>query len=79
MNANLVVNLRILAGFEAPFLFSIGSVQSIEIAVPASDVQAAIGDCRRAVNDVASLEFPFQIAGSGIQRVDVSVSAGVWA
>ena len=75
LDAHLIVNLRVLAGFEAPFFFSSGSIESIEKAVPAADEQRALGNGRRGVDDVAGFEFPFQIARSGVERVNIGVTA----
>jgi hypothetical protein len=74
-DAHLVVNLRVIAGLELPDKHASPGVQRVEIAVPASDVEEAIGYRRRGVDHVAGGESPFDVAGSGVQGVDVVVAA----
>src|SRR5689334_15105493 len=60
---------------KTPKLFSGGGVYCVEITVPAPCVDRAIGISRRGMDNVAGLEFPFQRAGPGVDRIDISVSA----
>src|SRR2546423_14901125 len=65
---------RIFAAVEPPFLFSRRGVDRVEITVPASDEQRAVGVGRRGMNYVARLELPLQIPGCRIQRIKISVA-----
>src|SRR5580704_11943882 len=75
LDTNLIVDFRVFAGFKAPFLFSRGSIQRVEKTIPAADKQSPIRYGGRSVNHIASLEFPFKTTGSGIECVDVGVTA----
>ncbi len=75
LNADLVVNSRVFARLEAPFLLTGGGVEPVKIAVPASGVNRAIRDRGRSMYDVPGLELPFQTTRSSIQGVDRAISA----
>ena len=47
LNADLVVNLGILSGLEAPPLFPGSCVDRIEVRIPAPGIDQAVGDKRR--------------------------------
>jgi hypothetical protein len=63
-DAYLVVDFRVVAGLELPYQRTGCGIQRVQIAVPASDIDDAIGDRRRGVHDVAGLELPAQRASS---------------
>src|ERR1041384_2422529 len=66
---------RIFPAVEPPFLFPARRIDRVEITVPASDKQDAVGIGRRGMDYVAGFEFPFQIARCRIERVKISVAA----
>src|SRR6202043_956363 len=47
LDADLVVGVGVLTGFEAPEFLAASGVEGVEEAVPAADVELSIGDCRR--------------------------------
>src|SRR3982074_222028 len=59
LNSHLVVYRRIVAGLELPFLFSGGSINGIEEGVPTADIDIAVRDSGRSMNDIAGPELPF--------------------
>jgi hypothetical protein len=74
LNSNLVVKVRIIASFEAPFFPTRGGVQSVEVGVPAAHKKHTVGNCWGSVHYVASLELPIRGARRSIQRVDVAIA-----
>src|SRR4051812_20716792 len=66
---------RIFTAMEPPFLFSRRRIDRVEITVPASDEQHAVGVGRRGMNYVPRLEFPFQVSGHRVQRIKISIAA----
>ena len=70
-----IVDHRVFASVETPFLLSRRSVNCIEIAVPASEKQNAVRQRGRGMHHITGFEFPTQIARARIERVKVSVPA----
>src|SRR5215471_18703864 len=75
LEADLVVDNRIFTTVKPPFLDSGPSIDRIEVTIPASKEHNIIGVRGRSVDDVARLEFPFQLAGKGVERINVAVTA----
>src|ERR1043165_1278886 len=66
---------RIFPAVEPPFLFPARRIDRVEITVPASDKQDAVGIGRRGMDYVAGFEVPFQIARCRVERIQVAVAA----
>src|ERR1700733_11615678 len=75
LNTNLVMNVRIHAGFETPLLFSACSIDGVEVAVPAANKKRTARDCSRGVDHVAGLKLPLESARGRIQGVDTAIAA----
>src|SRR5689334_4689379 len=69
------MDVAVFAGFEAPFLLTRLRVERVKIAVPATDVDGVVRNCRRRMNDVAGSKLPLQNAGNSIHAVNVSITA----
>ena len=75
LEADLVVDDRVLARLERPLLLSRVRVEGVEITVPAADEDGVVVDGGGGVHDVPGGEFPVEHAALGVDRVDVSVAA----
>src|SRR4029077_20773783 len=75
LEADLIVNERILAGMIAPLFFSVPDINRVEITVPAADIGDAIYDRGRCMHDIAGLEFPMQLTRVSVERIEISVAA----
>jgi hypothetical protein len=75
LEADLVVDLRILAAVKAPFERARLRIDCVEPAVPAAEVDDAVGKRRRRMDDVARLVFPDEVAIGRIDRIRVAVAA----
>ena len=74
-DADLVVDLGIVARLKAPEDGAGRGVQRVEVAVPAPDVDHPVHDRGRGVHHVARRELPLQGAGVGVDRIDMAVAA----
>src|SRR5579872_7636700 len=74
-DAFLIMNYVVFARFVPPLFLTCHCIESVEGAIEAPDEQRAIGDRRRGVHHVASLEFPFHETGRNVQRINISVAA----
>ena len=75
MKALLIVDVRIFACLEAPFLLARLRVKRVEIAVPATDVDSIVRNCRGGMDDVTSSKLPLQDSGDSIYTVNISIAA----
>src|SRR5207237_8639705 len=75
LEADLIVNERILAGMKAPLLFSVPNINRVEITVPAPDKGDATHDRGTCIHHIAGPEFPTQLTRVGVQRIQTSIAA----
>src|ERR1700730_14960091 len=59
---------------KTPFLLSGQSVDRVKVAIPTPKEHDAVGVCGRSVHDIARREFPLEIAGHGVESVNIAVA-----
>src|SRR5687767_10064495 len=72
---DLIVDGRVVTGHIPPPFAPGGRIDRVEVAIPAADVDQAIGDGGRRVDDVTGGKSPSERTGGCIERVDILVPA----
>jgi hypothetical protein len=75
LEADLIMDQRIFAAMETPFLFAGLRINGVKITVPTAHKHHAVYKCGRSVHDIVRFEFPAQIASRRIQRIEIAIAA----